>query len=157
MTVEFADFEQITRRRYEYALGIDTCDWELYRSIFTDEIEMDFSQFGGVPRAKMTAEAWIERAKPLFTGLDATQHTMTNPMVDVEGDRAICTMYMQAVHFLKNDDGDRTFTLGGYYVDNLVKRSGRWLITGVTLNVLWNTGNRHIMAVAAERGAAHLG
>ncbi|MEL7452031.1 MAG: nuclear transport factor 2 family protein [Pseudomonadota bacterium] len=152
----FHDFNEITRRRYEYALGVDTCDWVLYRSIFADEIEMDFSDFSGAPAAKMPADSWIEAVKPAFTGLDATQHTMTNPIVDVEGDRATCKMYMQAVHFLKNDQGDRTFTMGGYYIDKLIKQDDRWLIQAVKLSVFWNTGNRHIMALATEIGTQKL-
>ncbi len=150
----FGDFNEIVRRRYEYALGVDTRDWELYRSIFTDEITMDFSDFSGVPEATQPADDWVAAIKPVFSGLDATQHTMSNPIVDVDGDTAICTMYIQAVHFLNNDQGDRVFTLGGYYRDKLVKQKGRWLIAGVRLTVLWNTGNRHIMTLAAERGAS---
>ena len=37
------DNTEITRRVYEYAYGIDTRDWDLYRSIFADEITTDFS------------------------------------------------------------------------------------------------------------------
>ena len=55
----------------EYALGIDTRDWTLYRSIFTDEITMDFSSYSGAPAATMTADAWVAQCKPLFEGLDA--------------------------------------------------------------------------------------
>ncbi len=150
----FTDFNEIVRRRYEYALGVDTRDWALYRSIFTDEITMDFSDFSGVPEATQPADEWVAGIKPLFSGLHATQHTMTNPIVDVDGETAMCTMYMQAVHFLDNDQGDHVFTLGGYYRDSLVKRNGRWLIAGVCLTVLWSTGNRHIMTLAAQRGTS---
>ena len=33
-----ADHTEITRRVYEYAYGIDTRDWDLYRSIFADDL-----------------------------------------------------------------------------------------------------------------------
>ncbi len=156
MSISFEDFNQITRRRYEYALGIDTCDFDLLRSIFTDEVTMDFEDYSGMPGAKMRADDWVAGCKVLFTGLDATQHVMTNPIVDVDGHRATCRMYMKAEHFFQNDQGNADFALGGYYLDQLEKRDGKWLINAVTLKIFWNRGNRHIMTMAAELGAAKL-
>jgi hypothetical protein len=62
-------------------------------------------------------------------------------------------MYMQAEHFLANAAGDPGFALGGYYDDALVRTPTGWRIRAVTLKVFWNRGNRHIMALAAEKGA----
>ncbi len=156
MSVDFNDYNEIVRRRYEYALGIDTCDFELLRSIFTDEVTMDFEDYSGQPAAKMKADDWVAGCKVLFTGLDATQHVMSNPMVDVDGDAARCRMYMKAEHFFQNDRGNADFALGGYYTDELVRLGGRWLIKAVTLKIFWNRGNRHIMTQAAELGARRL-
>lgn len=152
----FEDHTEITRRVYEYAYGIDTRDWGLYRSIFADEITVDFSSYNGNPAATMTADAWVAGVKVLFTGLDATQHSMSNPLVDVDGDRARCRMYMQAEHFFLNVQGSQDFALGGYYDDRLVRTGAGWKIAAVTLNVLWNRGNRHIMELAAQLGAERL-
>ena len=149
---EPADFEAITRRRYEYALGIDSRDWDLHRSIYTDEITMDFSSYSGSGGPQtLPADDWVAGLKPLFEGLDATQHTMTNPMVDVEGDTARCRMYMQATHLLL-DDPEPEFTIGGYYDDELRRIDGEWKITAVTLTVWWRTGNPQIMVRARESG-----
>jgi len=82
---------------------------------------------------------------------------MSNPIVDVTGDQAVCRMYMKAEHFLQNDKGNFDFALGGYYVDQLKKIDGRWTICAVTLKIFWNRGNRHIMSLAAEIGARKLG
>jgi len=153
----FEDHTEITRRVYEYAYGIDTRDWALYRSIFADEITTDFSSYNGNPAAAMTADAWVDGVKILFTGLDATQHSMSNPLVDLDGDRARCRMYMQAEHFFLNAEGSRDFAIGGYYDDRLVRTSEGWKIEAVTLNVLWSRGNRHIMELAARLGAERLG
>lgn len=152
----FDDYQGIVERVYEYAYGIDTRDWALYRRIFTDEIEMDFSSYNGSPAASMAADQWVANCRVLFTGLDATQHSMSNPLVSQDGDRARCRMYMQAEHFLGNDQGSSGFVLGGYYDDRLVRADTGWRIEAVTLNVLWSRGNRHIMQLAAERGAARL-
>jgi len=155
--VEFADFNEIVRRRYEYAMGIDTRDFALLRSVFTDEITMDFESYSGHPAATLKADDWVAGCKVLFTGLDATQHVMSNPMVDIDGDDAVCRMYMKAEHFLRNEQGSFDFALGGYYTDKLRKIDGRWTIHAVTLKVFWNRGNRHIMALASEIGAGRLG
>ena len=133
--MNFDDFQEITRRRYEYAMGIDTRDFELLRSIFTEDITMDFEDYSGQPSATMKADDWVAGCRVLFTGLDATQHVMSNPMVDVTGDRAECRMYMKAEHFFQNDQGNADFALGGYYTDQLIRVDGRWLINAVTLKI----------------------
>lgn len=151
------DFTEITSRVYEYAYGIDLRDWDLYRSIFADEVTVDFSSYNrsGGPRT-MAADDWVAGLIPLFTGLDASQHSMSNPLVDVDRDNARCRMYMQAAHFLFDDEVPE-FTIGGYYDDRLVRTDAGWRVTAVTLTVWWRRGNEAIMPVARERGAAALG
>lgn len=151
------DRTEICETVYTYATGIDTRDWTLYRSIFTDEIDLDFSSYDGNPPQRLPADAWVAAIRPLFTGLDATQHVMTNPRVTIEGDAATCVMYMKAEHFLQNDRGDDWFTIGGYYTDRLVRTPGGWRISAVRLTVFWSRGNRHVMTLGAERGAERLG
>lgn len=155
--MEFSDYNEIVNRRYDYALGIDTRDFALLRSIFTDEITMDFEDYSGQPAATMKADDWVSGCSVLFTGLDATQHVMTNPRVDIHGDSATLKMYMKAEHFLSNDQGNADFALGGYYTDQLIRTDGEWKICAVTLKVFWNRGNRHIMTQAASIGAQRLG
>jgi hypothetical protein len=155
------DHQAICEVRYRYALGLDTRDWELYRSIFVDEVEIDFSSFsgesGGTMRAgPMRADDWVATCRVFFTGLDASQHVMTNPMVTVDGDRAHCRMYMTADHYFANDQGGDRFVIGGYYDDRLVRTDGAWLLEAVKLTMFWQRGNRQIMELAAARGVALL-
>lgn len=142
---------------YRYATGIDTRDFVLYRSIFAPEVAIDFSSYSGREPATMTADQWVAGLRPLFTGLDATQHSMTNPIAEVDGDDARCRMYMQAHHVLLPDDPTSFFTIGGYYDDTLTRSAhgpAGWLITGVTLTVLWRHGDPEIMVAAASAGQA---
>ncbi len=48
------DRTQICETVYRYATGIDTRDWDLYRSIFSDEVEIDVSLGTG----RSSAHVW---------------------------------------------------------------------------------------------------
>jgi hypothetical protein len=150
------DHQAICEVRYRYALGLDTRDWELYRSIFVDDVEIDFSSFSGESGGTLRADDWVATCRVFFTGLDASQHVMTNPMVTVDGDRAHCRMYMTADHYFANDQGGDRFVIGGYYDDRLVRTGDAWLLEAVTLTMFWQRGNRQIMELAAAKGAALL-
>ena len=72
------DRAEISDVQLRYATGLDSRDWPLFRSIFADEIETDFSSvFGGEPR-KVSADRWTEAARRSVGGLAATQHMITN-------------------------------------------------------------------------------
>lgn len=151
------DRTEIVETLYCYAAGLDTKDWGLYRSIFSDEVEIDFSSWDGRPARSVKADEWLAEVRVLFTGLDASQHSMTNPRITLDGERASCVMYMQAEHFLQNDQGSPDFAIGGYYTDRLVRSGAVWKLCGVRLTVFWSRGNRHIMTLAAQRGMQRLG
>ena len=146
---------------YRFAYGIDRRDWDDYRSIFVappTTIDFDYSSYHGRPSSAMDVDTWIGALTPLFSGLDATQHTMSNPVVEITGSEARCRVYMQAAHFLWRDDldertgsSDPEFTIGGFYDDHLVLGDGdRWRIDAVTLTVWWRRGNEAIMQLAHE-------
>jgi hypothetical protein len=148
----------VAEKLYGYATGIDRRDWALYRSIFADEVLYDFSSYGEHrPPRLLKADDWVEGLIPLFTGLAATQHSMTNPTARIEGDNATITMYMQALHVFDPSDDSSTYTIGGYYDDTLVRSGDGWLITGVKLTVTWQRGDYSIMAAARAAGTAALG
>ena len=149
----FDDFNEITRRRYEYAQGIDTKDFKLLRSVFTDKITMDFFDYNGLPAATLMADEWVKQVSALMTQLDSTQHVMTNPIVDLDGNLATSRMYMKSEHFLQNSQGRDRYTIGGYYIDQLIRLNDRWAIKAVTLKLFWQTGNRNIMTIASNRNA----
>ena len=64
---------------YLYATGIDTKDFDLYRSIFADQVEIDFSSYEGSSVAEpdlLTGDQWVNRVKPLFCSQDLLQHNI---------------------------------------------------------------------------------
>lgn len=136
------DFVAITTTLYRYATGVDTKNWELYRSIFEDEIDIDMSAFNQLPGRRLPADTWVEQVAETMHRLDSTQHLMANPIVEVDGDDAICNMYVHAEHIL----GDRWWTLGGYYTDRLRRHGSEWRIEAVTLTIQWRRGDPSVMA-----------
>lgn len=137
----------------KYATGIDTRDWALYRSIFADEVDMDFSSYSGQPGSRMTGDAWAAGVQMMLPGFDATQHLFANMVFDIRGDEATVTVYMQAEHFLPNNLGDASHTLGGYYTHRVKRGADGWKIHATTLNVTWSRGNRHVYELARQRVA----
>ena len=141
---------------HAYATGLDRRDWALLRSIFTDTIEMDF-QSVGLRANRVDADEWVRDVKRLFAGFEATQHTSTNHVHDVRGDEATCTSNMQATHFVARepndglDNGADCWTIGGYYVNELVRSADGWKLAKITLNVTWQTGNRELSQIAQRR------
>ena len=146
-----ADRAAISDVLYRYATGLDTKNWELYRSVFTDEIDMHYSSTDGYEH--FTADEWVERWRPMFTGFDATQHISMNHTFDIRGDEATCISYMRARHVV----GDDHWTMGGYYTNELVRTAEGWKLRRVMLTTTWTDGNRTVMEQALERGRAILG
>ena len=142
---------------YRYATGVDRRDWALYRSLFADTVAIDFSSYDSdLPLRQMSADEWVAGLVPLFTGLAATQHSMTNPLATIDGDTAAITMYVQAHHVFDPTDAASWYTIGGYYEDTLARVNGRWLLTGVRLTVTWRAGEPGIMEVARAEGTRRL-
>lgn len=151
--VRMQDKSDIQETILKYAWGIDNRDWDLFRSIFADEVVMDFSSYNGNPAAKMSGDDWVAGCQRMLPGFDATQHVLTNFMIEVEGDEATAIVYMKAEHFIANALGDNSHTLGGHYVHQLKRCAVGWKIHATTLNVTWSRGNRQVYELAAQRVA----
>jgi len=140
-----------------YATGLDRRDWKLLRSIFTDEIDMEYSSVG-IKTGRYAADRWVRNSEVLFAGFGPTQHTLTNHAITVNGDAAHCDMYMRAEHFIEDlAPSENRWTIGGYYKVDLTRFTDAWRIHAMGLYMTWQTGNRNLSAVAIERGRAKLG
>jgi len=116
-----------------YATGVDTRDRDLFRSCFTDEMDLDMSAMGVGEPTKISADAWAEQAISLVLGFQSTQHIITNHVITIEGDRATCTAYVQAQHY----NPQNMWTVGGYYTNTLVRTAEGWKISKLKLTPMW--------------------
>ena len=143
------DRADISSVLYRYAKAIDTKDWVLLATCFTEDLEADFRSFAGreVSRGR---DRWVEAIRTSIQGMDATQHLTSNHVHDIRGDEATLSAYIQAVHRLQNERGDSEYTIGGYYDCEMVRTPEGWRIRKYRLKVTWHRGNREILRLAQQ-------
>lgn len=153
---DLIDRANITEHVLKYATGIDRHQWDLYRSIFADEVMLDFSSWSGDPARAMPADDWVAGVRATLEPFDATQHVLTNFIIDLDGDSATCTCYMAAHHHLVVEGDRQMHSIGGYYIHDLKHAENGWLIHKTSLNVTWEMGDRGLFELAAKRGATSM-
>jgi hypothetical protein len=142
------DRQELNELMNRYAAAIDLRDWAGLRTVFVDgEIEADFTSMGVKQVFRGPAERWIELVRQTITGFDATQHFFANHLVELDGDRATDTRYMQARHQL----GDAHYTIGGYYTGQMVRGADGWRIARYRLTMTFSDGDRRLMGIAYRK------
>jgi hypothetical protein len=136
-----------------YATGIDRRDWALYRSIFAEEVDFDFTTWSGGEPRRLRADDWVANVRDGLSGFDATQHLSSNHVHTIEGAEATCVSYMVALHYLVEEDQRRMQGLGGYYTNRLRRDDAGWTIHACTLTVTWEMGDRGLFQIAGRRWA----
>lgn len=143
------DRADISDVQLRYATGTDTRDWELFRSCFTDEVEIDFSEGFGQPVVRLTADEWVAGTAPRMESFTATQHMITNQVITFDdNDHATCIAYVRASHHSPNPTGDSDQTVYGYYTNRFERTRDGWRIAAVKLTAVWMTGNFGIFQTA---------
>ncbi|MDE0943081.1 MAG: nuclear transport factor 2 family protein [Alphaproteobacteria bacterium] len=152
LLLDRADISQVL---YTYATGVDTRDFDLLASCFTEDLEADFRSFGSREIIK-GRDNWLPIIRGTIEGLDATQHLTGNHVITVDGDSATLVAYLQALHRLDTARSDPEYTIGGYYTCDMVRgddsrHNGGWRMRRYSLQVTWHRGNRDILRQAQRK------
>ena len=128
---------------------IDTCtrmawhadqrEWEQLIWVFADKVTLDYTSLNGGEPVTLTPAQIIDGWQAGLGVYEATQHLLTNHLVTVAGDAAVCTASFQATH--RKGDGT-LWTLGGTYRFDLARTDDGWRITGVVMTATWSDGER---------------
>ena len=123
---ELSDRLEIQDLLTRYTVAIDQKDWKLLDTCFTPDAKLDYTQTGGIAGDYPTVRAWLEKALAAFP---MTVHYISNSTVKLDGDRAAARTYViNPMGFPKPDGSLHIFTVGGYYVDDLVRTPEGWRI-----------------------------
>jgi hypothetical protein len=140
------DRQEVVDALYRFAAGQDLGDPELFLSAFSPDAVLDFTQpasrFGaGVPvmRGRETIAGILTTLEPL-----ATTHTVTNPRVVLDGDRADLWALVEAQHVLRAEPHRHLLLKNTYDVD-LVRRDDLWVITAMAIRTVWSDGDGMVL------------
>jgi len=113
--------DEVTDLLVRYATGIDSRNWSLLRSCFTEDCDADYGDIGHWQSADELT-AWMSQT---HDPLGPTLHRITNITVEgtSQGARARC--YVHGIITLPDRSAVHAF---GYYDDELVLRPEGWKI-----------------------------
>jgi 3-phenylpropionate/cinnamic acid dioxygenase small subunit len=117
------DRQDISDVLVRYGTGIDSRDWPLFRTVFTDDCELDYGEIGtwhGV-------DAVVEFMEAAHDMAGHTLHRITNQAATIDGDRATARAYVDAV--IMSQDNTSGVNAAGFYDDELVRTGSGWRIS----------------------------
>lgn len=118
---EIADRLEIQNQLYRYARGVDDEDWDLWKSVFTEDAHLDYSSAGAAVGSRDEVADYLAKA---VTTIPIKQHYITNVEIDFDGDRA--TVRAMFFHTLKMPDFHEMSACGGYYDHDFVRTPEGW-------------------------------
>ena len=128
-----------------YCRAIDRCDKELLKSVYWPDSLEYHGMFNG------NAMDFAEFIVPLLSGMKATIHSISNVLIELDGDSAAVETYVWAYHLVPETDGTQTdLIVAGRYLDRFERRNDEWRIAKRTFvldanqnlkaTCLWDSG-----------------
>ena len=121
----------------DYALAIDSRDWELLDGLFTADAELDYTGSGVPAGTRDEVLGWIQKA---LGGVALTQHVLMNRRIRVSGETATARTELLNPLVLQADGAAQLMLLGGVYEDQLVKAADGWRISARIHRAAWTAG-----------------
>lgn len=132
------DYREIEAVLNRYATSLDSKQYAGLKDVFTSEVLVNYIGMGvecsGV-------DSVIELVSGVLNQCGNTQHILSNFRIDVQGDRATASCYLQAIHVGLGDCSDQLLTVWGEYRDELQKTGDGWRISYRELTVIHSEGD----------------
>jgi 3-phenylpropionate/cinnamic acid dioxygenase small subunit len=127
------DEAAITRLLYRYARGVDTKDWDLYRSVFTDDAVIDYSANGIPAGSRDDIAEFLARG---FTRIPMSMHYITNIEIELDEDAAeVRAMFYNPTQLPGMSE---LSYFGGYYFHELVRTVDGWRSRHLREEAVWS-------------------
>ncbi|MCV7317071.1 nuclear transport factor 2 family protein [Mycolicibacillus parakoreensis] len=133
--VPVADRLEIAALLYRYARAVDSRDWQLYRSVFTDDAVIDYSSAGAIRGSRDEVADWLASG---FAAIPMSMHYITNiEVLRLAGDTAeVRAMFYNPMQLPGMSE---LSVCGGYYHHDLVRAADGWCSRGLREENLWFT------------------
>ena len=135
---QMSDHIEITQLLYRYAPAIDNRDFGSLASLFTSDATIHYAVAGGTRLLVPAAVEWLRQALQMFR---VTQHALSNPQIELDGDTARALTYVIATHVQVGLDGTEVYAvMHGAYSDRLVRTDAGWRISERRLDDIHTQG-----------------
>jgi SnoaL-like domain len=130
---QVGDTLEIQRLLAHYARAVDAKDWELYRSLFTADAQIDYSS--AMPGMVGARDEIVKRLSESLEPLETMMHYITNIEVDLSGD----TAQVRAMFYnpLQVPGFDQMSCCGGYYHHAMVRTEDGWRSRELREETVW--------------------
>ncbi|MCV7150866.1 nuclear transport factor 2 family protein [Mycobacterium pyrenivorans] len=130
--MNMSDETAIAQLLYRYARAVDTKDWQLYRSVFTDDAHIDYSSAGAAVGGRDEVADWLAAG---FGTIPWSMHYITNIESDVTGDTAsVRAMFYNPMQLPGMAEQS---ACGGYYHHELVRTADGWRSRSLREDNVW--------------------
>jgi hypothetical protein len=137
-----SDKTEILELLARFARALDDKDWDLMRTVFTEEASGDF----GLGTAFEGIDSILHACRSIMENLDCTQHFLGNDEVWLDGDRARGRHKVVGSAFLRAAVGTPTMCERGEYTVEYVRVDGDWCISSIKIIPAWIEGNMGILS-----------
>lgn len=147
-TAATADKFAVVETLYRYAAGLDLRDRDLLASAFAEDAVADFgpaTKKAGQEYPPVKGRDTIAAALSGSLGHLDTTHSLSNPRVSLDGDKAHLEGIMACQHLPREDHSRHVLMTNRYEVD-LVRCGDAWVIQHVTVDNAWTEGDPTVLA-----------
>ncbi len=128
------DRELIRELPQTYAYGVDTGDWSVVASVFSEDCQVR----GTLAEARIAP--YLEQLEPGVRAYDATLHFMGNQYVKLHGDRGHVETYAVAYHLEAEGSELPDLIMGVRYQDDVRREGSGWKIFRRNVVKQWHRG-----------------
>jgi hypothetical protein len=123
---------EITALLNRYARAVDTKDWDLYRSVFTDDAHIDYSSGGAIAGTRDEVADWLAQR---FAAIPMSMHYIANVESWIDGDAAqVRAMFYNPMQLPGMTE---LSYCGGYYHHELVRTGDGWRCHSLREENVW--------------------
>lgn len=130
-----SEHSEISALLYRYARAVDSKDWELYRTVFTEDAVIDYSSAGAVVGARDDVVEWFAAN---FGAIPWTMHYITNIEI-LESGAGTATVRAMFYNPMQLPGMTEMSACGGYYHHDLVRTPDGWRSRSLREENLWFT------------------
>ncbi|KEQ51800.1 nuclear transport factor 2 family protein [Sphingobium chlorophenolicum] len=129
--------QAITEVLHRYCRAMDRMDRELAQQCYhPDGIDEHSGQYSG------SGYGWAEWVERLHAPMTATQHVLTNILIEVSGDGAWSESYWTLLLRIPHRDQQIDMSAGGRYLDHFTCVDGEWAIQRRRTIIDWHRADK---------------